>query len=122
MFKLILPLSICATTAFSSIVRNGSSCYIYPSPADDSGQPADDAPSIMQAFAECGTDGSVILTSDVFHIDQVMNTTNLRNCDVSLYGEMIWSAGVEYWRANSYPVVYTESVHCLVVWGDKHYI
>ena len=106
MLRPILLLSSYATTAFSSVIQNGSSCYVYPSPSDSSGQPADDAPSVLQAFTECGTDGSVILTDNVFHINQVMNTTNLRNCDVSLYGEMVWSTDIEYWRAKSYPVVF----------------
>ena len=104
MFKLLFWVIFWACTNLSEIVRDGSTCSVYPEPPSDSGQPQDDAPSIIQAFQDCGTDGSVVLTDNVFHINQIMNTTNLVNCDVSLYGEMIWSSDVSYWRSNSYSV------------------
>jgi galacturan 1,4-alpha-galacturonidase len=40
------------------------------------------------------------------YIDQVINTTNLLNCDVSIYGEVVWSTNVPFWLSHSYPVVY----------------
>jgi len=68
--------------------------YVYPESLTHSGQPVDDMLSILQAFDLCGTNGSVILTKNIPYIDQVINTTNLLNCDVSIYGEMIWSTHV----------------------------
>ena len=70
------------------------------------GQPVDDTPSILRAFELCGTNGTVVLTNNTFHIDQVMNTTNLLNCDIELHGEMVWSTNVPYWLSHSYSVVY----------------
>ena len=104
MFKLLFWIIFWAHTTLSVAVRDGSSCTVYPEPPSDSGQPQDDAPSILQAFQDCGANGNVVLTDNLFHINQVMNTTNLVNCDVSLYGEMIWSSDVSYWRSNSYSV------------------
>lgn len=95
-----------ASTAVGYVVNNGTSCYVYPESLTHFGQPVDDTPSILRAFELCGTNGSVILTDNTFHIDQVMNTTNLLNCDVELHGEMVWSTNVPYWLSHSYSVVY----------------
>lgn len=63
----------------------------------------DYSPSILKAFELCGINGSVILPDEKFYINQVMNTTNLLNCDVSIYGELIWSTNIPYWLSHSYP-------------------
>ncbi len=101
-----LLLSAIASTALAYVVNNGTECYVYPESLTHGGQPVDDTPSILQAFELCGINGSIILTDNTFHINQVMNTTNLLNCDVSLYGEMIWSTNVPYWLSHSFSVEY----------------
>ena len=106
MLRLFLLLCASATSALGYVVNNGTSCYVYPASLTHFGQLVDDTPSILQAFDLCGINGSVILTNNTFNIDQVMNTTNLLNCDVSLYGDMIWSTNVPYWLSHSYSVVY----------------
>ena len=97
-FCFFLSLGLCF------VVNNGTSCYLYPESLTHFGQPVDDAPSIIQAFELCGTNGSVIFTDNVFTIDQVMNTTNLLNCNVSLRGELRYSTNVPYWLSHSYNV------------------
>jgi len=72
----------------------------------DAGEP-DDTPVFMDAFKRCGQDGSIVFTEGTFNIRQVMNTTNLRNCDISIYGKFVWSAdNIAYWLRNSYSVTY----------------
>ena len=91
---------------FAYVVNNGTSCYLYPEALTHFGQPVDDTPSIIQAFDLCGTNGSVIFTNNTFRINQVMNTTNLLNCNVSLQGELRYSTNVPYWLSHSYNVVF----------------
>ncbi|KAJ9499560.1 hypothetical protein H2202_005143 [Exophiala xenobiotica] len=105
MLPIFFLLSIVSSvTAY--VVNNGSTCYVYPESSTHFGQPVDDTPSILQAFELCGTNGSVILTNNTFHVNQVMNTTALTNCDVELHGEMVWSDNIPYWLGHSYSVVY----------------
>lgn len=106
MLRSLLTLSAAASTAVGFVVNNGTSCYVFPEALTHFGHPVDDTPSILQAFDLCGINGSVILTDHTFHIDQVMNTTNLLNCDVSLFGEMVWSTNVPYWLSHSYGIVF----------------
>ncbi len=36
-----------------------------------------------------------------------MNTTDLRNCDISIYGKFVWSAdNIQYWLSHSFSVTY----------------
>jgi galacturan 1,4-alpha-galacturonidase len=86
------------------VVNNGTECYLYPESLTHFGQPVDDSPSIQQAFELCGTNGTVIFTANDFHINQVMNTTNLLNCEVKQYGNLIYSTNVPYWLSHSYNV------------------
>ncbi|KAF6234758.1 hypothetical protein HO173_006978 [Letharia columbiana] len=106
MFRPLFLLTVAVRVALGFVVNNGTSCYVFPESISHSGQPVDDTPSILQAFDLCGINGSVILTNSTFYVDQVMNTTNLLNCDVSLLGEMIWSTNVPYWLSHSYDVVF----------------
>ena len=102
----VLPLLLLwASTAAAYVVNNGTDCYVYPKNLTHMGQPVDDTSSILQAFDLCGINGSVILTNNTFYIDQVMNTTNLLNCDVSIYGTLIWSTNIPYWLSHTFPVV-----------------
>jgi hypothetical protein len=72
-----------ASMTLGYVANNGTSCYVYL-----------DTPSILQAFDLCGTNGCIILTKSTLYIDQMMNMMNLLNCDISIYGEMIWSTNV----------------------------
>lgn len=94
-----------APFASSFVVNNGTTCTLYPESLTHFGQPVDDTPSILQAFELCGTNGTVVFTNNTFTIDQVMNTTNLRNCNVELYGELVFSTNVPYWLSHSFNVV-----------------
>jgi polygalacturonase len=67
----------------------------------------DDTPQILEAFKKCGKDGTIIFTEGTFNIRQVMNTTDLQNCDISIYGKFVWSAdNIQYWLRSTYGVTY----------------
>lgn len=87
--------------AASYVVNNGTTCYLYPESLTHFGQPVDDSPSIQQAFTLCGTNGSVVFTNNTFTVAQVLNTTNLLNCNVSLQGQLQFTTNVPYWLAHS---------------------
>lgn len=89
----------------SYVVNNGTSCFLYPESLTHFGQPVDDSPSINQAFELCGINGSVIFTKHQFNVNQVMNTTNLLNCNVELHGEIRFSNNIPYWLSHSYNVL-----------------
>ncbi|KAL9620689.1 MAG: hypothetical protein Q9160_004825 [Pyrenula sp. 1 TL-2023] len=83
------------------VVNNATDCYVYPESLTHFGQPVDDTPSILQAFELCGTNGSVTFTNYTFHVDQVMTTTDLLNCNVYLQGELQYSTNIPYWLSHS---------------------
>ncbi|KAK3327514.1 polygalacturonase-like protein [Cercophora scortea] len=67
----------------------------------------DDTPQILDAFKQCGTDGTVIFSEGTFNIRQVMNTTALRNCSIEIHGTFVWPAdNIQYWLSHSYSVTY----------------
>ncbi|KAH8704134.1 putative exo-polygalacturonase [Talaromyces proteolyticus] len=95
-----------ASRVYSYVVNDGTTCEIYPEALTYNGQAVDDAPSIHQAFDLCGTNGTVVFTNHTFHINSVLNTTNLVNCDVSLRGELRFSTNIPYWRSHVFSVIY----------------
>ncbi len=73
----------------------------------EAGAADDDTPEILDAFKKCGHDGSIVFTEGTFNLRQVMNTTDLRNCDISIYGKFVWSAdNIQYWLSHSFSVTY----------------
>ena len=108
LIKLLSAFLLCVSSGWAYVVNNGTTCYVYPESLVYSGQPVDDTPSILQAFDLCGINGSVVFTDDTFYVDQVMNTTNLLNCNVGVYGTLIWSTNIPYWLSHSISVVYQD--------------
>lgn len=105
-FRLLLFLSTVFLISQAFVVNEGTTCTLYPESMTHFGKPVDDTPSILQAFELCGTNGTVIFTNHTFHVDQVMNTTDLLNCNVELWGEMQWSTNIPYWLSHSFSVIY----------------
>lgn len=52
---------------------------------------SDDAPSVVKAFQDCGKNGKVIFKNETYHINSVMNTTGLENCEIDLRGTLLVS-------------------------------
>jgi hypothetical protein len=49
----------------------------------------DDTPAILKAFHECGQNGRIVFQNTTYHVNSVMNTSGLRNCDIDLYGTLL---------------------------------
>jgi galacturan 1,4-alpha-galacturonidase len=101
------------------VVRDGNDCHLYPEASLPGAGPMDDVPSIYEAFNQCGHSGRVIFEEGTFHINQVLNTTGLKNCDVILKGELLFSADIPYWLANSLWVVY-QNQHTAWLFGGEN--
>lgn len=54
---------------------------------------SDDAPAIRRAFDECGTNGNVVFENTTYHVNSVLNTTDLFNCKVDIYGTLLVGFG-----------------------------
>lgn len=59
----------------------------------------DDAPAILEAFRKCGHGGKIILTNTTYHINSVMNTTGLRDCEVDLQGTLLVSLDTNHCKS-----------------------
>jgi galacturan 1,4-alpha-galacturonidase len=76
-------------------------CELYPL-----GNGLDDAPNILQAFDNCGVNGTVVFTNNTFNINTVLNTTNLYNCHIHIYGTLRWSTNITYWTSLRFPILF----------------
>ncbi|KAK2605417.1 hypothetical protein N8I77_008254 [Diaporthe amygdali] len=94
-------LAILSTSALAALNKTGSTCTVTPLTTG-----ADDTPQILDAFKQCGRDGTVVLTEGLFNIGQVMRTTDLNNCDIEIHGTLKWSSDIQYWLRNSISVTY----------------
>lgn len=74
--------SAAASNTKSGLVRT---CVVKPS----GNASIDDAPAIIDAFDKCGHNGKVVFLNETYHINTVMNTTGLKNCEVDLQGTLL---------------------------------
>jgi hypothetical protein len=65
----------------------GKTCVVNPG----GNSSVDDAPAIIDAFSKCGHDGKVVFLNQTYHVNSVMNTTGLQNCQVDLQGTLLVS-------------------------------
>ena len=49
----------------------------------------DDVPAIYDAIDECGQNGRVVFANTTYYINSVMNTSDLRNCEIDIYGTLL---------------------------------
>lgn len=49
----------------------------------------DDTPAILDAFDKCGHNGKVVFENTTYHINSVMNTSSLRDCEVDIQGTLL---------------------------------
>lgn len=78
---------------FSALVNHAYTEHCVVRTQSDGG---DDTPSLLDAFKRCGRDGSISLPDQIYHINQVMNTTDLSNCQIDLRGTLLVSATRSY--------------------------
>jgi len=93
--------------ALAALNKTGSLCTVTPlSSLGGASSTTDDTPQILDAFKQCGKDGSIVLTEGTFNIGQVMDKLDFSNCDISIYGKLVWSTDIQYWLSHSISVVY----------------
>lgn len=51
----------------------------------------DDTPAVLDAFQTCGHGGKIIFSNTTYHINSIMNTTGLRDCEIDLRGTLLVS-------------------------------
>ena len=51
----------------------------------------DDAPAIRAAFKECGRHGKVVFEPTTYHVNSILNITDLEDVDIDLQGELLVS-------------------------------
>ncbi|KAK4127556.1 glycoside hydrolase family 28 protein [Parathielavia appendiculata] len=124
----LLVLSTIILPASTAVVKEGSTCIVTPISATpaaialrsiDAVPPVgpeklsprqdrpDDTSQILSAFSQCGRDGTIIFREGTYHIRQVMDTADLRNVSIEIYGTFLWSAdNLSYWRQRSFSVTY----------------
>ncbi|KAG6916616.1 hypothetical protein DXG01_006112 [Tephrocybe rancida] len=90
-------------------------CRVHPS-ADGV---SDDAPAIREAFKDCGRDGHIIFDDATFHVESVLQTTDLCNVTIDLRGTLLWGTNITYWRANGLDVGYQNQTTAWMLGGDR---
>jgi hypothetical protein len=94
MFRVMLALHFLAlfhlVFAKNALAPHRKTCIVQPSRTNST----DDAPAILKAFAECGHGGSVVFLNETYHVNTVMNTTGLKDCQVDLRGTLLVRANL----------------------------
>ncbi|CAG8979138.1 hypothetical protein HYALB_00000271 [Hymenoscyphus albidus] len=96
-------LLLIASSVLATLTQNGTACTITPLTGTGT---LDDTPQILDAFSKCGKEGSIELTEGTFRIGKVIDVIDLRNCDISIRGTLIWSTDIQYWLRSSISVTY----------------
>ena len=82
----------------------------------------DDTSAILSAFADCKEDGHIVFKNTTYYIQQVMNTTGLKNVDIELLGTLEWpanSSNIQYWRNHSLPIGFQNQTAAWFLGGDN---
>ncbi|QSZ32202.1 hypothetical protein DSL72_001774 [Monilinia vaccinii-corymbosi] len=87
---------LCIIKGDTSIQAPRATCTVQPSQNG-----TDDAPAVLSAFKTCGKDGTVVFLNDTYTINSIMNTTALSNCNIDIYGTLLWSTNITYWLNHS---------------------
>lgn len=66
----------------------------------------DDTPAILDAFDKCGHGGRVVFLNTTYHVNSVMDTTDLEDCEIDLHGTLLV-------RLHTAPTVLNSSTYCL---------
>ncbi|RFU33833.1 hypothetical protein B7463_g2512, partial [Scytalidium lignicola] len=94
---------------------NSQTCVV---PAGGS-ESIDDAPAILQAFDECGHGGKVMFQNTTYHVNSVMNTSALQDCEIDIQGTLLWGTNITYFLNHSLPVGYQNQSTAWILGGDN---
>lgn len=84
-----------------------SAAHRYTCTIPANGDGSDDTPAILANFEECRNGGRIVFSPNTtYHINSVMNTTDLSNVQIDMYGYLLWSNDTGYWLNNSMEIGY----------------
>lgn len=83
----ILPWVLLPVVAIADVTRQSHrhTCVVRAGGSES----IDDTPAILKAFDECGKGGRIVFENTTYHVNSVMNTSGLHNCDIDLYGTLL---------------------------------
>ena len=103
------------TAEASSIHRRQSSDTCTVSPL---GNGADDVPQILDAFEQCGQGGTIVFPEDnAYNIASKLNPV-VNDVTIEWRGTWQFSADLDYWRNNSYPIAFQNHAAGFILTGD----
>ncbi|GAQ05909.1 alpha-L-rhamnosidase rgxB [Aspergillus lentulus] len=114
----ILPFVLLPLAAIADVTTGRShrrTCIVKPGGSES----IDDTPAILKAFHECGKGGRVVFQNTTYHVKSVMNTSELHNCDIDLYGTLLWGTNISYWLSHSLDVGYQNQSTAWVIGGKN---
>ncbi|TVY22722.1 Alpha-L-rhamnosidase [Lachnellula hyalina] len=92
LFNILFPMIISIRAAIASLIAEASTqnlefktCVVNPG----GNSSIDDAPAIIDAFTQCGHNGKILFLNETYHVNTVLNTTGLKNCEVDLRGTLL---------------------------------
>ncbi|TIC98020.1 Alpha-L-rhamnosidase rgxB [Colletotrichum higginsianum] len=86
-------------------------------PANGNG--TDDAPAILKAFEDCKSNGHIVFENTTYYVNQVMQTTGLKNVRIDIKGTLVWSKNTTYWLENSLPTGYQNQSTAWILGGKN---
>ncbi|KAH2007746.1 hypothetical protein KXV95_001047 [Aspergillus fumigatus] len=109
----LLPLAVIADATTGQSHRR--TCVVKAGGSES----VDDTPAILNAFRRCGKEGRIVFQNTTYHVNSVMNTSGLHNCDIDLYGTLLWGTNISYWLSNSLDVGYQNQSTAWVMGGKN---
>lgn len=95
--------------------ENRNYCIIVP---DKNG--GDDAPQIMEALnKKCRSGSLVFMPGPTYNIKTNMTTVDMSNVKIFLFGRMLWSTDIDYWRSVSMPIGFQNQSTVWYFGGDR---
>lgn len=90
-------------------------CYLEPDENE-----GNDGPAIEDALNDkCRSKSLVVFPGPVYHINSTMNTTELDDVLIHLYGRLLWTPEVDYWLTVSMPVEFQNQSTVWYFGGDS---
>ncbi|KAF7169901.1 hypothetical protein CNMCM6106_004771 [Aspergillus hiratsukae] len=109
----ILPWVLLPVVAIGDITGHRHTCIVKAGGSES----VDDTPAILKAFYECGKGGRIVFENTTYHVNSVMNTSGLHNCDIDLYGT--WGTNISYWLSHSLDVGYQNQTTAWILGGKN---
>jgi len=96
-----------------NLVKVGNTCRVI---AKGAGQ--DDAPTILNAFSSCGTNGQIILDG-YYVVNTLLKTINLKTVEIQLSGTIQYTPNIAYWSPNSFYLTYQNATTFWLLGGTN---